>query len=549
MFRLFSLEGKKLYNWTLSRGAHTLGRSSQSDLVIDDGTVSRRHARIEVTDEDTVNLTDLGSHNGTSVNGYAITARVELKPNDLISFGRVQFRIIPVAEPKVTTETFSVGDSDQNLAHATLLPLKEALRPLSAGITDNPKVFQAISEMGRMLILPGSDQEMFGRALELLQEAVPVERAAILLCEAAAGQQLFLAASRASGRRSPGSFTISRTVVRELLNQRNAILISDPKSDSRFAQQQSIVGSGIRSVMAVPLFDQEKVLGILYADTTNPLHHYSEDSLRVAATFGNILAAKIGNQRLLQERQAKEVLEAELKVACQIQNQLLPAGLPRIEGYSLSAFQAQCKAVGGDLYDVAQLADGSFLLLLADVSGKGMGAALLMSNVLAAFRILYGSEDLSLLEMTSRVSGQLVRSSRPEDFATLFICRLYPQTHTLRYLNAGHNPPMMVRNSGELEELESSGIPIGAFDLSSWRESTLQFGAGDLLFMFTDGISEAVNPQGEMYQDRRLKGFLLNSRHQSPEELTESVLDEIRAFMGSASQSDDITTLALRRDG
>jgi sigma-B regulation protein RsbU (phosphoserine phosphatase) len=547
MFKLFSLEGKKLYDWTLERGVHTVGRSSESDLVIDDSTVSRRHARIEVVDEDTVNLADLGSHNGTTVNGYAITAVTGLKPNDIISFGRVQFRILPALEEKTTTGSFSVGDSEQDLAHATLLPIKEALRPLPAAIIDNPKVFGAISEMGRMLILPGSNQDMFSKALELLQEAVPAERVAVLLSQPEDGK-LFLAASRASGRRSPGSFTISRTIVRELLNQKNAILISDPKTDSRFARQQSIVGSGIRSAMAVPLFDQERVLGILYADTSNPLHRYTEDFLRVTATFGNILAAKIANQSLLKERQAKEVLEAELKVASQIQNQLLPARLLSIEGYSLSAFQAQCKAVGGDLYDLAQLADGSVVLLLADVSGKGMGAALLMSNVLAAFRILYGSEDLSLVEMTSRVSRQLVRSSRSEDFATLFICRLYPKTHTLRYLNAGHNPPMMVRSDGRVDELESSGIPIGAFDLYPWKEGTLQFGTGDLLFMFTDGITEATNLQGEMYQDQRLKRFLLDSLRQTPEELTESVLDEIRAFMGGASQSDDITTLALRRD-
>jgi sigma-B regulation protein RsbU (phosphoserine phosphatase) len=547
MFKLFSLEGKKLYDWTLERGVYTAGRSSESDLVIDDSTVSRRHARIEVIDEDTVNLTDLGSHNGTSVNGYAISATAALKPNDIISFGRVQFKLVPAAEGKTAGSAFSVGDSEQDLAHATLLPIKEALRPLPAAIIDNPKVFQAISEMGRMLILPGSNQEMFGKALELLQDAVPAERAAVLLAQPEDGK-LFLAASRASGRRSPGSFTISRTIVRELLNQKNAILIADPKADSRFAQQQSIVGSGIRSAMAVPLFDQDKVLGILYADTSNPLHRYTEDFLRVTATFGNILAAKIANQNLLKERQAKEVLEAELKVASQIQNQLLPAHLLSIEGYSLSAFQAQCKAVGGDLYDLAQLADGSILMLLADVSGKGMGAALLMSNVLAAFRILYTCEDLSLLEMTCRVSEQLVRSSRPEDFATLFICRLCPKTHTLRYLNAGHNPPMMVRSDGKVEELESSGIPIGAFDMSPWKEGTSEFGVGDLLFVFTDGVSEATNPRGELYQEERLKRFLLSSPRQTPEELTESVLDEIRVFMAGAPQSDDITTLALRRD-
>lgn len=546
MFKLFSLEGKRLYDWALKQGNYTVGRSSGCDLVINDSTVSREHARVEVADEKTISLTDLGSHNGTTVNGYAINDTVKLQTNDIVSFGRVQFKITPSSE-KTAATAFSLGDSEQDLANATLLPIKEALRPLPAKVIDNPQVFQAISEMGRMLILPGSGEEMFEKALELLQDVIPTERVAILLSEPE-GEELYLAASRVSGRRPLDSFTISRTIVRELLNQKNAILISDPRADSRFAQQQSIVGSGIRSAMAVPLFDEDKVLGILYADTSNPVHRYSEDFLRVTATFGNILAAKIANQSLLKERQAKEVLEAELKVASQIQNQLLPASLLEVEGYSISAFQAQCKAVGGDLYDVAQLKDGCVLFLLADVSGKGMGAALLMSNILAAFRILYGAEDFNLADVTSRVSRELVRFSRAEDFATLFICELCPEKHTLRYLNAGHNPPIMVRSDGKVEELQPSGIPIGAFDLYGWKEETLEFGVGDFLFMFTDGVSEATNSQGEMYQEERLKGFLLKFQKQSPDELTESVLDEIREFMGGASQSDDITTIILRRD-
>jgi sigma-B regulation protein RsbU (phosphoserine phosphatase) len=547
MIRLFSLEGKKLYDWTLEQGKYTVGRSSECDLVINDSTVSRRHAQVEIADEKTVNLIDLGSHNGTTVNGYAIADTTKLQSDDIISFGRVQFKITPSVTQTTTASSFSLGDSEQDLANATVLPIKEALRPLPAKVIDNPQVFQAISEMGRMLILPGSGEAMFDKALELLQDAIPTERVAVLLSERGS-EELSLAASRSSGRRTPGSFTISRTIVRELLNQKNAILISDPRADSRFAQQQSIVGSGIRSAMAVPLFDQEKVLGILYADTTNPLHRYTEDFLRVTATFGNILAAKITNQNLLKERQAKEVLEAELKVASQIQNQLLPASLIDIEGYGLSAFQAQCKAVGGDLYDVAEVGDGRVLLLLADVSGKGMGAALLMSNVLAAFRILYCAQDFNLAEVTSRVSRQLVRSSRPQDFATLFICELCPRTHTLRYVNAGHNPPVMIRRDGKVEELQPSGIPIGAFDLYGWKEETLKFEVGDFLFMFTDGVSEATNSKGEMYEDQRLKRFLLDSQRQSPDELTESVLDEIRSFMGGAPQSDDITIMILRRE-
>lgn len=547
MIKLFSLEGNRLYDWTLDKGKYIIGRSSQCDLVINDSTVSRRHAQIEIVDENTVNLSDLKSHNGTTVNGYAISNTVRLQADDIISFGRVELKIRPSAVTETSGRSFSLAESEHDLANATVLPIKEALRPLPGRAIDNPQVFRALSEMGRMLILPGSGEEMFDKALELLQGAIPTERVALLLAKPGS-QDLSLAGSRVSGRQAVGSFTISRTIVRELLSQKNAILISDPGADSRFAQQQSIVGSGIKSAMAVPLFDQEQVLGILYADTTNPLHHYTEDFLRITATFGNILAAKINNQNLLKERQAKEVLEAELKVASQIQNQLLPRRLLEIEGYSLSAFQAQCKAVGGDLYDVAQLNNGSILLLLADVSGKGMGAALLMSNVLAAFRILYCAQDFNLLEVTSRVSKELLRVSRSEDFATLFACELCPKTHSLRYINAGHNPPMMVRRDGNVEQLEASGIPIGAFDISDWEVSCLEFELGDFLFMFTDGVSEATNTKGEMYEDDRLEHFLINSRHKSPDELTESVLDEIKSFMGGAPQSDDITMMILRRD-
>lgn len=547
MIKLFSLEGNKLYEWTLQKGKYIIGRSSECNLVINDSTVSRKHAQIEIEDEVTINLTDLGSHNGTAVNDQRITDTVNLQPNDIISFGQVEFKITLSDSREISQSYVSVNDFEHNLTSATLLPIKEALQPLPAKVIDNPQVFQALSEMGKMLILPSSGEEMFDKALQLLQEIIPTERVALLL-STQENQELYLANCRLSGKQASGSFTISRTIVRELLNQKNAILISDPGADARFAQQKSIVSSRIRSAMAVPLFDEGKVLGILYADTTNPSHRYTEDFLRITATFGNILAAKIANQNLLKEREIKQILEAELKVASQIQSQLLPTKLVPIDGYSVSAFQAQCRAVGGDLYDVAELKDGRKLFLLADVSGKGMGAALLMSNVLAAFRILYGEEYLDLLEIISRVSKQLVHSSRPEDFATLFICNLCPKTHTLRYINAGHNPPIMVRSDGRVEYLQPSGIPIGAFDIFDWKEETLELGVGDFLFMFTDGVTEANNTDGEMYEDHRLKRFLLNSRNQSPEELTESVLNDIHDFIGDAPQSDDITMLILRRD-
>ncbi|MFQ5869500.1 MAG: FHA domain-containing protein, partial [Candidatus Zixiibacteriota bacterium] len=350
MLRLFSPSARKRYNWELSEGRYILGRSPQSDLVMDDSTVSRRHAQIEVVDRENIILTDLGSHNGTTVNGHRVTAPAEVRLGDILTFGRVDLKIASTEPTSVEAGSLNVAEIDEDLKNARIVPIEEALQPLPAEITRDPRVFKAFSEMGRMLILPGPEEEMLGKGLKLLQGIIPVERAAIFLTQDLE-DDVSLSACCVAGEASSDSFTVSRTILDELLGQQNAILIADTQTDTKFAEQKSIVESRIRSAMAVPLYDEGKVFGVLYADTTSPLHHFTEEYLRITATFGNILAAKMINCNLLKERQAKEVLESELAAASQIQERLLPKELPQIEKYGLSAFQIQSKLVGGDLYD------------------------------------------------------------------------------------------------------------------------------------------------------------------------------------------------------
>lgn len=539
--------GKKHWNWPLERGKYTIGRSHQCDLSIEDDTVSRVHARIEIVDEQTINLTDLGSHNGTTVNGNRITNTVQLKHNDIIALGSVEVKLTINEISEIKDTSVSIIDIDTDLTKATRLPIEEALRPLPSKITYDPKVFKAFSEMGKMLILPGPEEEMLNMSLKLLQGIMPIERVAVFMPK---GQEddICLSACCIASQGCSSSFCISRTILQEVLKQKNAVLISDPQSDTKYAEQKSIIESRIKSAMAIPLYDDGKVFGILYADTTNPVHHYTEDYLKIAATFGNILAAKIANFNLLKERQAKEILESELSVASQIQEQLLPKELLIIEGYKFNAFHIQCKQVGGDLYDIARLDDGRILFLLADVSGKGMGAALLASNILASFRILYNTKDFNLLDATCHVSKQLLTFTRPGDFATLFIGLLNPKIGTLQYVNAGHNPPIIMRDNGKVEYLEASGIPIGALDLAVWKEETLNLNIKDLLLVFTDGIPEAVNKQDEQFGDDRLVKSVQKCRDQSPEELTESIMNEVIRFIGNNPRSDDITMMILRRE-
>jgi len=533
--------------WRLDKGSYIVGRDKNCDLFIDDETISRKHARLEVSDDESVVITDLESHNGTVINGVKISEPTKMGFDDTIEMGRIELRMSGGDTPLTEKQSPSMIDINRDLTSATMMPLNEALKPLSSKILENPAVFKAVAEIGKMLAVPSQDDEIFGKSLKLLQEVIPMERAAIFLTDELEGD-ICLSVRSITKDDDSGSFCISRTILREMLDQKKAILISDPQSDTKFAGQQSIIMSKIKSAIAVPLYDEGRVLGILYADTSNPVHRYTPDHLRITATFGNMLAAKMMNNTLLKERREKELMEAELKVASQIQKRLLPASLPEVEGYFIDALQIQCLQVGGDLYDIARLSDGRILILLADVSGKGIGAALLASNILAAFRALYNSRKFDILEAACAVSEQLLAFSRPGDFATMFAGLLDPVNNKFHYVNAGHNPPILARNNGSLEHLEASGIPIGMLPVKNWCEESIEIQPGDSIVIFTDGIPEAADSKGEQFGEEKLEETIQKNREKNPRELLQSILAQVDNFIGDQPQSDDISIIVLNKN-
>jgi sigma-B regulation protein RsbU (phosphoserine phosphatase) len=295
------------------------------------------------------------------------------------------------------------------------------------------------------------------------------------------------------------------------------------------------------------MFDEGRVLGILYVDTSNPLHRYHDEYLRLLATCGNLIASRLLNYQLLQERQEKQIIAAELLRASRIQQNLLQQTPPTVTGYTIGTYQVQSRQVGGDMYDAALLPDGRLLLLVADVSGKGMGAALLMSNILASFRILYEQPNFNLSKAVAQVSIELNKYSAAEDFATLFVGILDPSTGKLTYVNAGHNSPLLVRARGTIDKLNATGFMVGAFPFGDWNEETASFSSGDQLVVFTDGVTEAEGPKG-LFGDEQLESLVLQHRTLSPDELEVKITEAIKAFVDNTPQSDDITMLILRRD-
>jgi sigma-B regulation protein RsbU (phosphoserine phosphatase) len=259
-----------------------------------------------------------------------------------------------------------------------------------------------------------------------------------------------------------------------------------------------------------------------------------------------LIASRLMNYALLAERQEKHVLDAELKRASAIQKKLLVDAPPELPGWDICAFQEQCRSVGGDLYDFRQLADGRLLFMVADVSGKGMGAALLMANILASFRILYESQRFDLALAVQQVSQQLFENSDPEDFATLFVGLIDPNDSSVHFVNAGHNPPLLVRADGSHEHLEPSGIMIGAFGAFEWPVQTVKLSPGELIFVFSDGVTEAERGD-EQFGDTRTEQLVASSRHEGSRQIVDQLMGSINEFMGDAPRSDDITIMTVKR--
>lgn len=546
MFKLSGVAGTRLHSWELRPGTYKVGRVQEAAVCIPDATVSRSHAEFEVTPSgEQCFLTDLGSHNGTRVNGEKVSARREVRPGDVIQFGKTEFTLdgegARTAAPKTQIRTVI---SPQGPSTSVMLPIREALSNLPRKVVELPEFVTAISEMARLLVATEAQEVMLEKSLDLVSKVIRADRLLVIFMD---GEAARVGASRLSSTRHEGEITLSKTIVHEIMTNRNTVLISDPGSDPRFLKQESIVQSAMKSAMAVPLFDEDKVLGILYADTTDPRTRYDHDHLRTLATFGHIMAARLANYLLLAERLAKREMEAELEGAAAIQKNLLASKLPSVSGYTLGAYQEPSRAVGGDLYDACLLPDGHLFFVVADVSGKGMGAALLMSNILAGFRVMYGEADFHLARAVERVSVQLFNYSAPGQFATVFCGLLQPEKGTLRYVNAGHNAPLVVRGDGSIDHLKSTGLMVGAFDFARWEEAECKMGPGDLLVVYSDGVTEANNPALEEFGDDRLRNVFVARREASVEELISRLREEIRVFANGAPASDDVTLLLLKR--
>jgi sigma-B regulation protein RsbU (phosphoserine phosphatase) len=288
----------------------------------------------------------------------------------------------------------------------------------------------------------------------------------------------------------------------------------------------------------VTLFDKESRQGIVPFDET--------DSLLLDALTRQAHAA-IENEFLQKQSLEMETVKREMAIAATIQQRILPEKLPVIPGYDLAGKNIPTIEVCGDYYDIVQVDTNKYALIMADVSGKGVPAALLVSSLQASLRVyLESNPDLAIL--AERLNKLIYQSTTFEKYLTMIICYLNSETGVIEAVNAGHNPPLIARRDHSIAKIITGGIPIGMVDIGfPYEKQNLCLERGESLLMFTDGITEAMDLEEEMYEDDRLETFLLKNGSKPASEFIEELIDDVETFVGKAPQSDDITTLYIKR--
>jgi phosphoserine phosphatase RsbU/P len=513
------------HKFSLEDGEHTVGRSSENAVQVAMARVSKKHAALRV-DGERLWVRDLGSRNGTELNGKPIgDAWVEVPPGALVSFaGALTRRAGPTSTAThrllgdhqvATSLRYNIGQGYSEAAQHRLMDRSSQLFELLASSEDAVAIETA--------------------ACRFVAESVPAERV-VMLADSGEATGVEARARWTKSGNADAPLQLSSTIVGSVLRERVSVLVANPLEDPRFGGQQSIMALSLRSAMAAPLFDNQRVRGILYVDTTDPGVRYSRADLEVLTAAANAVAVKLRNLSL----------EEEIHTAARIQRAMLPDGVSVPAGYEVDAHQVMCRAVGGDLYFVGSRPNGRVLVALGDVTGKGMPAALAMSAAAVLVGLLADIEG-ELDTLAARLHRQLYKSLAEEQFVTLFIGELDPATGRLEYVNAGHEPALIAHRDGSLSALDSTTLPFAMMEEIPLVKREVVLEPGDLVAVFSDGIPEATTNGEKFLGLDGMKKVLVDDRTEPLPLIRGRIVQAVESFLAGGPASDDVTLILLRR--
>jgi phosphoserine phosphatase RsbU/P len=527
-----------------------IGRGSDGDntLQLSDGRISRKCASI-IRNGTGYRLEDRGNRYGLYVNSARVQQKA-LHDGDVISFGvddsyRVVFHS---TAPAASTPG---GDVAQLLTRiGTLSEITGA--GTQGGLNKLNLLLEATSLLHSQLPL----ESVLGTMLDHAISITHADRGLLIEPDAAGALQVHLARGSKGETLAPKNLNPSQTAIHRAIDHGTSVITEDLNlAGLDLKAAESVVVQGLRAVVAIPLYtmsratsdtgaplERGQLLGVIYLDSRriaafSALDRQILDALAVQA------ASILDNARLVQRERERQRLEQELSIARSIQQALLPQGLSDFPHLAVSGVQYPCHEVGGDYYDVVEVSEDRTSILIADVSGKGLGAALLTTMLQGALSgLTMGADPVKVFNHVNRF---LCRHAEVGRYATMFI-GLLGRDGTLEYIKAGHPSPLLLRR-GEVSELYTEGsFPVGLIPEAEFTSTRLQLEPEDTLVLFSDGVTEAEDPDHQLFDVDRLTRTLTGQQGVSVEALQQSVLKAVREFTRGAQQSDDLTLLVVR---
>jgi serine phosphatase RsbU (regulator of sigma subunit) len=555
----------------LTRDETVIGRHPECQIQIDSNMVSRKHARI-FREGGRFLVEDMGSGNGTTVNGVRIVNATPLAHDDRVKLGPILLRYVDQAAQSQRpagsgssssfsglprerpADAFHFNLADEADDSATIQGSLGTVGTESGrfGALDvNPAAkLKGILEISRTLAGTVDLNALLPKILDTLLTIFPnADRGCILLKDGATGHMI----PRAIKHRRPGedeSVKISRTILNQVLTEKKGILSADAASDDRFKASESIANFTIRSMMCVPLLGLDgEPLGVINIDTQNPLKQFQTDDLDLLLAVAGQAALSYENARLVVSYTEKQKQDNEMQIAASVQRALLPEQLPVVPGYEFYAMYESAQAVGGDYYDCLLLPGQKKVgLAFGDVAGKGVPAALVVSRLSSVVQ--------STFEFVSDVGAAAVKindhmcvHSVEGRFVTFVLALVDLETHEMSLVIAGHMSPIVRKVDGSVEEFpeEKVGLPLGVVAGVSYDVMKRTLQPGETVVIYTDGVSEAMNPRSDLYSVERLRDMTIKNPAQ-PSQLGPLIRADVKKHADGRPQNDDITLMVFGRN-
>lgn len=402
-----------------------------------------------------------------------------------------------------------------------------------------------LNDLARAIGASLNSQEIINTIIRRSLRSLNAEQGVISMVHDQANEPTKTLIRTMSESREYEAFHLDQSLLGWMQINKKPLSIQDPKTDPRFRGLK--LDDSIHSLLCVPLLVKSELRGVLSLCNKKDGEGFTIEDQRLLAIIAAQSAQIIETARLYEEEKALLTVREELRLALDIQLGLLPKSFPEVPGYQIAGASEPAQLVGGDYFDFITIDEGRLAITLGDVSGKGLPAALLMSNLQATIRGM-SMLDISPKECLRRSNKLMYQSTDPHKFATLFYAILDRKKHRLTYSSAGHDLPFFLSGTKELSRLRAGGLVLSCLDDSAYEEDILDLKPGDLLVIYSDGITEARNESEEEFGEEKLGELLRENSGLSATELIDKITGTVKEFAGSLPQMDDMTLVIVKRD-